>query len=99
MISVSTASEKKVTLDVKVSGIAMSELEAQKFASSVQSNMCYTLGVDCDNLVVNVTSDPSEADSEDDTEASVDDVSSMNAKTFAKNRAALRSQLAPVEEE
>ena len=55
-----TASEKKIKLSIGVSGVAMTEMEAQNLASSVQSNCAYALGVSPESLEVEVSMMPPE---------------------------------------
>jgi hypothetical protein len=102
-VTASTKSMKSVKLSVGVSGISMSEMEAQKFASSIQSNLAYTLGVEPNNLEVEVSAEAPYAEPAGETEMEVEvelpeemsaaDISGMDPKAFAKNKAAIKAKM------
>lgn len=56
-VSASTSSVSPITLDVGVSGIGLSQLEAQKLAKQMQESLCYHLGCKAEDLVVNISAD------------------------------------------
>lgn len=105
IVTASTSAKKNIKLVVAVSGISMSELEAQKFASSVQSNLCYTLGVSCEELEVEVSVEPEaetpeeeappeeEGDQELPEELAPEDITSMTPEKFKANKAKIMSKM------
>lgn len=65
-VAASTTDTRKVTLDIAVSGMPMSAMEAQQFARHVQQSCTYHLGTEEDNLTVNVTADSAPAAEEEE---------------------------------
>lgn len=65
-VSASTSSVNPITLDVSVSGIGLSQLEAQKLAKQMQESLCYHLGCKAEDLVVNISADAGESKVDDE---------------------------------
>lgn len=105
IVTASTSAKKQIKLVVAVSGITMSELEAQKFASSVQSNLSYTLGVSNEELEVEVSVEPAaetpeedaapeeESDQELPEEIAPEDIASMSPEKFKASKDKLKAKL------
>ena len=59
-LTASTADLTPITVSIDISGIGLSQLEAQKLASSIQSSLQYQLGVEEERLVVSISADVAE---------------------------------------
>jgi len=94
-----TASDKKIKLSIGVSGVAMTEMEAQNLASSVQSNCAYALGVSPESLEVEVSmmppeeeETPPEADAEQG-DMSAEDITAMTPEKFKASKGKIMTKM------
>lgn len=99
MPTVTTAdSEKPVTVSVKLTGLAMTNMEAMKFAKDLKQSLVYQLGRDEDALTVEVEAEYAEADTEtpepenasDAEKAGADEIAVMSPPDYKAAKAAGR---------
>ena len=86
-VQASSSDSKQVHLEITVHGLPMTQMEAAKFAKDARSSLCYGLGVEHDNLTVDVSADSAPPPAEGDEGKAPGEVATVGGATAEEIRA------------